>query len=185
MTTTPVSTRPRRLRSPPRALRAGPLRILVASAIPLLALAWFFVISDERRRSILESIPAGAGERAVHAGIAFGVLVALAWFLLPISHGGEWALRRALDWLCSRSGAQRALLYPAEAVLRILHLLFHLLFWVIVVAVLAACLAVLLFIVWIVQPGFLGGSAPLLDWVREAAARVGVESSHFDTGPSI
>lgn len=157
-----------------RALHPNLVKVLVASALPAAALVWFLLLGAEKRARVLASFPSGSGTRILHAVIALGFLMVLAWLALPLVHGGESRLRRGVRWFACRRSAARVLLFPIEAPTYLLWLLFQGLFWLLSASTIACSLLVLAFIVWIVVPGFLGGSGPVLEAVRSLAARVGL-----------
>jgi hypothetical protein len=132
--------------------RGGWVAFLLASLVPAGALAWFFLQPEDRRKALLDQLPAGAGGRAVAAGVSFGVLVLLARVALPAFHGASGALRATLARFRARRGPLRALLFPVELVLGLVWFLFQLLFALDAFLILVCALVGLLLVVRIAYP---------------------------------
>jgi hypothetical protein len=139
----------------------GPGLALVG-AVPAAAVVWFLLQPADRRRQILESVPAGAGGRALSAAAAFGVLLVLARIALPAVHAATRALAGLLARLRARRGVMRVLLFPVEAVLGILWFAAQALFAVDAALVVGAALLFVLLAARVVWPGLLPGFLPEL-----------------------
>lgn len=155
----------RRSRREPRKRRKGPgavLLFLVFGAAPIGILLWYFVQPDWRQAEILARIPAGAGGRALKAGICVGVLFGLARIALPAFHGTAATLRGGMAHLRSRPTWLRVLLFPAEAVLWVLWFVVQLLFAVDAVLIVAAGAATIVLVARILKPDLLSDVLPEL-----------------------
>jgi hypothetical protein len=114
----------------------------------------------EKRTKFLDSIPHGAGSRAVTATICLAVLVVLARLVLPGAKAAVGALTRALAWFRANRGMKRVLYAPVEGVVGLVWLLAQVVFAVDMVLVIACLVAFILYVVRIVKPemfGFLPG----------------------------
>ena len=165
--------RARKPRPRPRGTSPTLLRLIAGGTIPLFALIWFFLLSAEKRQSILDAIPSGVAERAIAAGIAFGVLVALAWLTFPAAYAGLVGTRRCTAWFRLQRGGRRVLLFPFEAVTTIFYGVFGGLFAVNAVLIIGMFFLSLLFVGWIVRPDLLWGQERFLEFIREVGERVG------------
>lgn len=151
----------RRARTPARG-RGGLWAFLLAGAVPAAGAAWFFLQPQATRDDLLARLPAGWGGRAIHAGIAFGVLVVLARVALPAFHGAAGTLRATALRLAANRGALRVLLYPLEALVGLARVVVQALYGIDVALILAAALVLLLVAVRIMKPEFLPGVLPML-----------------------
>lgn|GEM_PF-5746704 len=142
--------------------RGGLWIFLLAGALPVALVVWFLLQPAERQDELLARLPAGWGGRALHAAIAFGVLVLLARVALPAFHGAAGALRRAQATLAARRGLKRVLLAPLEALVHLLGFVARALFAVDAALILAACLVLLLLVARIVKPELLPSILPRL-----------------------
>jgi hypothetical protein len=153
-------------RSPRRgaaARKRGGLGIfLLAGALPVAAIVWFLLQPQAQRDAFFAKMPAGWGGRALHAGIAFGVLFVLARVALPAFHGSAGSLRLLVARLRVNRGAVRVLLYPFEALVGLLRILVQILYAVDAALILVAALVLLLVAVRIAKPEFLPGVLPML-----------------------
>jgi hypothetical protein len=140
----------------------GVAAFLIAGAIPVAGLVWFFLQPQAVRDDMLAKIPAGWGGRAAHAGIAFGVLIVLSRVALPAFHNSTAALGALQQRLAARQGIGRVLLYPVEALVGLLRVLCQLLFAVDALLIIACCLVLLLLVARIVKPGILPDILPQL-----------------------
>ena len=140
--------------------RGGVLVFLLAGAVPVAGLVWFFLQPEAARTALLDRIPAGWGGRAAHAGIAFGVLVLLARVALPAFHGASGFLTAAQRGFAARKGGMRALLFPVEALVGLLRVIVQALYAIDVALILAACLVLLLLAVRVMKPDILPSILP-------------------------
>ena len=166
--------RSRTPRSKPGVVKPTMLKFALGGVIPLGAIIWFLLLSGERRQSILDSIPGGASERAIAAAIAFGVLVALAWLALPAVYAGLVGTRRCGAWFRLQRGGRRVLLFPFEAIAKILHCIFGGLFATNAALIIGMFFLSLLFVAWIVRPDLLGGQERLFELARDFGQRIGI-----------
>lgn len=156
---------PERRKREPLKRRRGPgavLLFLLFGAAPVGVLLWFFVQPDWRQAEILAKVPAGAGGRALKAGVCGAVLLTLARVALPAFHGTAASLRGGLAWMRSRGPVLRVLLFPGEALLWLLWFLAQLLFAVDAVLIVAAGLATILLVARILKPDLLSDVLPEL-----------------------
>jgi hypothetical protein len=133
------------------------LKLALGGTIPLLAVVWYFLLSIERREAILDAVPDGVAERALAAGIAFGVLTALSWFSFPAVYHSLVGTRRCTAWFRAGRGARRVLLFPFEALTAVFYAVFGSLFAVNALLIIGMFFLCLLFVGWIVRPDLLGG----------------------------
>jgi hypothetical protein len=145
-----------------RSSGGGVAAFLIAGALPIGAVVWFFLQPQATRDQMLAKIPAGWAGRAAHAGIAFGVLIVLARVALPAFHDSTAALGALQQRMAARKGIGRVLLYPVEALVALLRVLCRLLFAVDALLILACCLVLLLLVARIVKPGILPDILPQL-----------------------
>jgi hypothetical protein len=139
---------------------------ILPALVPLGALVWFLAEGADRRRAILGSVPEGAGERARNAGLGFGLLVGLAWIVLPVAYWSSRGTRRALAWCVARPPLLRVVLLPVAFTAGLGAALSGLLFALDAIAIVAAFLLTLLLGAWIVDPTLLGGQEALLEGLR-------------------
>ena len=140
--------------------KGGIIAFLLASAAPIAAAAFWFAQPEERRQQILDKIPAGAGGRAIAAGIAFGSLLLLARVALPAFHGASGALRGLLFRIREKPKALRILLFPVEFLVYLVWLGIQLLFAVDAFLIIVAAFVGLLLVIRIVKPDILPGILP-------------------------
>jgi hypothetical protein len=150
----PVRTGLRARRDAPRAGRGKRALVLflLANLIPIGAVVWISTLSPEERRRLADTIPAGAGGRALVAGIAFATLVVLARLVLPAARASLEALARAMAWFRRQPVARRTLLYPAEAATSLAWFLVQILFALDAVAILGTAAVFLMYVARIVKP---------------------------------
>jgi len=166
------ASRGRRARA--KLVRPAPLKLVLASIAPAACLVWFMLTGEEKRREILARLPEGAADRALHAAVAFGVLAALAWLLLPCVYAVLVGTRRLARWFRDRSGRGRVLLAPVRLVAVVLHAAAGFLFFTHALLILIALLTTGLTVVWIGFPAFLGGEEQLRAIAGRLAESVGV-----------
>jgi hypothetical protein len=138
-------------------VRRSPWPSVLLFAAPVACGVWLLLLGPTGRACLFAAVPAGAGPRALRALLCFGALVLLARGLLPLAHGAEVGLRRAVDALARPAGAARALLLPVRVLCAGLRGFAVAGFALSAVLVVAATLAFLLAGVWVVSPWFLGG----------------------------
>lgn len=136
--------------------RGGWIAFLVASAIPVGALVFFFLQPEAKRQAVLDRFE-GRGGAALAAGVAFGVMALLAWVALPAFHKTSSVLRGVLARIRTQKPLLRVLLFPVEFVVWLMWFLGQILFAVDAFLIIAAALIGLLLTIRIVVPDFLPG----------------------------
>jgi len=135
-----------------RRRRGGLGAFLVASALPLAAIAAYALLPEATRADLRARVPEGAGGRALLAGGAFAAMALLAWVALPAFHGASAAVAGLRDRIRSRGPVVRVLLFPFEALLALGWLSLQVLFAIDAFLIVATGLAGLLLAVRIVAP---------------------------------
>ena len=136
--------------------RGGLVAFLVASAIPLGGLAFFFLQPPAKRQAVLDRFE-GRGGTALAAGLAFGIMALLAWVALPAFHRASGLLQGVLARIRRARPVVRVLLFPVEFGVWLFWFLGQVLFAVDAFLIIAAALIGLLLTIRIVVPEFLPG----------------------------
>ena len=126
--------------------------VLIASAVPIGCLVYWFTMPEEKRHDIDKAIPQGVGGRALIAVIAFGVLVALARLVLPGVRAAGLSLTRALAWFGRQPKGKRVALYVPEFFVYLGWVGTQIFFALDAIAILATGVAFLLYVARIIKP---------------------------------
>ncbi len=155
----PEVRRSRRERGKDKKKRGGIVLFLIISAIPIGAVTWFLLQSQEQQDKISELFE-GSGGRALKAAIVFAVLIALARLALPAFHTSSGKLQEVMGRMREKGAATRVASFPAYALVWFLWFGLQILFAVDAVLILVASVLVLVLAVRIIDPSVLADVLP-------------------------
>ena len=131
--------------------------LIAFGAAPVGLLIYYLTRTKEQQRQFLDNLPEGMGGRAIKAGVAIALLVALARLALPAVHGSSAWLQAVLNNLREAPMWKRVLMFPIELIVGLLWLIVQLLFAVDAVLILLVAAAALLLVGRIFKPDLLPG----------------------------
>ena len=155
----PEVKRSRRDRAAGKKKRGGIILFLIVSAIPIGAVTWFLLQSQEQQDKI-SGLFEGSGGRAIKAAIVFAVLIALARLALPAFHASSSKLQEIMAGMREKGAATRVASFPAYALVWFVWFGLQILFAVDAVLILVACALVLVLAVRIIDPSVLADVLP-------------------------
>jgi hypothetical protein len=134
--------------------------IFLLSLAPIGLTVWILTLPEETRRRAFEKVPAGVTGRAIAAGVALVVLLALVYLVLPATRAALQALLRGYHWFFTRPRTTRILLAPVQFLVWLGWFVMQVVFAIDAVLVVASGVGLILLAVRILKP-------ELIPWIPE------------------